>query len=408
MNLARALTPFRRLASYTCANMGAWSNNQSSIRNITPHRRPILVLLIAIGLAWNACKPSVKRTGRHEAQVHHGNILPVFVRAVERAGREDVWIKSQGLSLSLEERPAARRFVDVVVTTRVLPAVLNAIRSEARAARVQVRIHPLADISGKVVATIEIEDGKKLLCSIRLVEVPRILQAAIIIDDLGQNLTAAHALAALRYPLTFSIMPRVPYAHETAEMAHRSGHEVMLHLPMQPQPSSHASISPNEIRTGMSRAEVERTVEQDLGAVPFVAGVNNHMGSQATTNPALMESVMTVLASRHLFFIDSRTTADTIALDVARRLGVPAFYRSVFLDDSQNVNYTLGQLRQLCNVVKKQGAAIAIGHPYPATLAALARFLPEFDREEIELVPASRLARSPEFARLSPPPRRRQ
>ncbi|HUY12960.1 MAG TPA: divergent polysaccharide deacetylase family protein, partial [Terriglobia bacterium] len=130
---------------------------------------------------------------------------------------------------------------------------------------------------------------------------------------------------------------------------------------------------------------------------------NNHMGSQATADPVLMQAVMTVLASRHLFFIDSRTTAETVALDVARRTGVPAFYRSVFLDDSQNVNYTLGQLRQFCDAVKRQGAAIAIGHPYPTTLAALVRFLPEFDREEIELVPASRLARSPEFARLSPP-----
>jgi len=322
---------------------------------------------------------------------------------MERAGGEDIWIKSRRFRPLAGAFPPTHPTAVAVVTFRARPAVLEAIQRQAGADKLQARIQPLPSTSANHWTLIEIDTGKKHLCTIRLVEVPRILQAAIIIDDLGQNLTAAHQLAGLHYPLTFSIMPRVRYARQTAELAHASGHEVMLHLPMQPRPSSHASISPHEIRTGMRRSDTERTVEQDLSAVPFVAGVNNHMGSQATADPVLMQAVMTVLASRHLFFIDSRTTAETVALDVARRTGVPAFYRSVFLDDSQNVNYTLGQLRQFCDAVKRQGAAIAIGHPYPTTLAALVRFLPEFDREEIELVPASRLARSPEFARLSPP-----
>jgi uncharacterized protein len=350
---------------------------------------------------WSACKPSVQKTARREAPTRRRNLISLFARAAERAGSEDVWVKD--VRLLRAERGGRSFSIEVIVATPARAEVLRAIRREAVVERLEARIRPVSKPPESCVSDIVIESRRRELGILRLVEVPRILQAAIVIDDLGQNLAAARELVGLRYPLTFSVMPRVRYARETAEMAHRSGLEVMLHLPMQPIPSSHASVSPHEIRAGMSRGQVERTVEEDIDDVPFVAGVNNHMGSRATTNPELMESVMTVLASRHLFFIDSRTTARTIALNVARRMGVPAFYRSVFLDDTRDVNYTLGQLRQFCEVVKRQGAALAIGHPYPTTLAALARFLPEFDREEIRLVPASKLARSPEFASLYPP-----
>ena len=140
-----------------------------------------------------------------------------------------------------------------------------------------------------------------------------------------------------------------------------------------------------------------------MAAVPYARGANNHMGSRATADRALMTAVMKALAQRRMYFVDSRTSVNTVAFDVARSVGVPTFYRSVFLDDTETPGYTLGQLRQLCRVARRQGAALAIGHPYPTTLAALRQFLPEFEREDIQLVPASELARSLEVARLSPP-----
>lgn len=112
---------------------------------------------------------------------------------------------------------------------------------------------------------------------------------------------------------------------------------------------------------------------------------------------------MGVLAEQRVYFVDSRTTPNTVALDVAREVGIPAFYRSVFLDDTETTAYTLEQLRELARVVRRQGVALAIGHPYPTTVAALRQFLPELEREDIELVPASQLVRLPEVARLSPP-----
>jgi hypothetical protein len=115
---------------------------------------------------------------------------------------------------------------------------------------------------------------------------------------------------------------------------------------------------------------------------------------------------MRSLAGRHLYFVDSRTTAATVALETARHEGLPAFYRSVFLDDTKTVRYTLEQLRQFRRVLEEQGTALAIGHPYPTTIAALAKFLPQLEGDDVQLAPASRLVRLPEVAHLNPPPYR--
>jgi len=232
--------------------------------------------------------------------------------------------------------------------------------------------------------------------------VAQLRRAAIVIDDLGQDLEAARKLLLQPYPLAFSVLPALPYSAETAKEAHRAGRDVMLHLPMEPEPGSGAKPGPGEIKTGMSGVEVAGIIDADLGSVPFAAGVNNHMGSRATADRALMSDVMHVLATQGLFFVDSRTTAETEALNEARRVGVPAFYRSVFLDDTETVAYTLQQLRLFRHTVEVQGAALAIGHPHPTTVEALVEFLPEFERDDIELVPASKLVRLPEAARLEP------
>jgi polysaccharide deacetylase 2 family uncharacterized protein YibQ len=180
----------------------------------------------------------------------------------------------------------------------------------------------------------------------------------------------------------------------------------MLHLPMQAVSGSSAT-GPGEIRIGMSSRGVEASIERALASVPFSAGANNHMGSRATTNPELMKAVMRALAEHHLYFIDSRTTTATVALDVARQAGLPAFYRSVFLDDTRDVDYSLAQLRDFRRIVQERGVALAIGHPYPSTITALAQSLPEFEQDDIELVRASELVRLPEIARLCPPRRPR-
>jgi len=214
---------------------------------------------------------------------------------------------------------------------------------------------------------------------------------AIIIDDLGEDVAPADALLKLPYRLTLSILPDQPHSAEIAERAYRRGDQVMLHLPMEFEGNA-AKPEPVELRVGMNAAEVDRLVERMLEAVPHAAGVNNHEGSRATTDPKLMADVMGVLRQRNLFFIDSRTTAATVAYAVARQAGVRAASRNVFLDDVQTREAILRQLDLAARDAAKDGSAIAIGHPHPVTLAVLAESLPQLESRGIRLVFASSLA----------------
>ena len=214
---------------------------------------------------------------------------------------------------------------------------------------------------------------------------------AIIIDDLGSDRAAAEAVFALGYPLTISVLPNHEHSLEIAEEAHRRGFQVMLHLPMQ----SVANETPEarELRPGMQAADVAALVDQFLRNVPDAAGVNNHQGSQATADAALMDELMPVLRDRHLFYVDSRTTSATVAYNTARDFGVRSAFRNVpFLDDVAEVAAVRKQLELALRGAREKGEAVAIGHPHPATLQALRDALPQAKAEGVRLVPASELA----------------
>ena len=220
--------------------------------------------------------------------------------------------------------------------------------------------------------------------------VPDHARLAIILDDLGNDRSAAEAIFALPYPLTISVLPNHVHSVEIAEEAHRRGYQVMLHLPMesvgQGKPES------QELRPGMSGRDVSALVDGFLRAVPDVAGVNNHQGSQSTADVKLMDELMPVLREHRLFYIDSRTTAATVAYDAAQRAGVQSGFRNVpFLDDVAEVAAVSKQLRLAMREAGEKGAAIAIGHPHPATLKALAEVLPEANSKGVQLVTASEL-----------------
>jgi len=213
---------------------------------------------------------------------------------------------------------------------------------------------------------------------------------AIILDDLGSDRALADTIFAMRYPLTLSILPNHEHSVEIAEAAHDRGYQVMLHLPMQSvgQETSEA----NELRPGMSEEEVRSLVSPLLQSFPYIAGVNNHQGSQATANPALMQALMPLLRENHLFYIDSRTTAATVAYDTARAAGVHCAFRNVpFLDDVQEESAIRRQLELAIRDAKKTGEAVAIGHPHAATLRVLRTALPHVAEQGVRLVPASDL-----------------
>lgn len=213
---------------------------------------------------------------------------------------------------------------------------------------------------------------------------------AIILDDLGSDRAAADAIFALPYPLTVSVLPNHAHSTDIAEEAHRRGFEVMLHLPM--QSVGNETPEAQELHPGMPADGIPLLFEQMMESVPFAAGVNNHQGSQATADPALMEALMPVLLKWNLFYVDSRTTAATVAYDTAQHLGVRSAYRNVpFLDDVAEVSAVRKQLEIALRGAQQQGGAIAIGHPHPATLQALSEVLPQTKARGIQLVYASDL-----------------
>jgi uncharacterized protein len=215
---------------------------------------------------------------------------------------------------------------------------------------------------------------------------------AIILDDLGYDRAVADSLLALPFPLTISVLPHLPLSTEVAEEAFRRGDQVLLHLPMQSEGDA-AKTEEVELRVGMNAAQVDAALAGMLETVPHVAGVNNHQGSRATADPALMAELMPALRERNLFFIDSRTTASTVAFDAAERAGVPTASRKVFLDDTQTRDAILAQLDLAARDAMRDGSAIAIGHPHPSTIAVLSEEVPRLEARGIRLVFANDLLR---------------
>jgi hypothetical protein len=214
---------------------------------------------------------------------------------------------------------------------------------------------------------------------------------AVVIDDLGYDRAQADALFRLSYALTLSVLPHEANSGEIAEEAHRRGYEVMLHLPMASNGGSKDESI--ELHPGMNPAEVDKTFSSMLETVPYAQGVNNHEGSLGTSDQKLMRELMPLLHQHNLFFIDSRTTAASIAESSAHLAGVATARRNVFLDDEQTVEATKKQFALAIRDAKQKGSALAIGHPHPTTLEALAEMLPEAQRQGVRLVYASDLAR---------------
>ncbi|QXI38185.1 divergent polysaccharide deacetylase family protein [Pseudomonas xantholysinigenes] len=203
---------------------------------------------------------------------------------------------------------------------------------------------------------------------------------SIIIDDLGQSSERDSRTLALPGPVTMAIMPDTPHASEFARQAHKAGKTVILHMPMDP------ASGPFAWHPDLPIEELARRLDAALGKVPYAAGINNHMGSRMTAQREPMTWLMGELQRRHLFFVDSRTSAATVAAAQAQAQGLAHVSRDVFLDDVRTPEAIAGQLQQGVALARKQGSAVLIGHPYPQTLEVLARELPRLSSQGIQLV----------------------
>jgi hypothetical protein len=218
-------------------------------------------------------------------------------------------------------------------------------------------------------------------------------KVAIVMDDMGNSLEALDELLALGERVTVSVLPYSPHSRETAETAHRNGLEVLLHLPLESLNNKDSEAGTEGlIHSGMSEAEVRKIMADDLDRVPFVKGVNNHMGSKVTADEALMRTILEPLKEKGLFFLDSRTSGRSVAYTVARDMGIPAAYRQVFLDADGSNGLIKERLVELFRLAQKEGRAIGICHPFRETLQTLKENFHLLKDYGLEVVFASELA----------------
>lgn len=211
----------------------------------------------------------------------------------------------------------------------------------------------------------------------------------MIIDDLGYNLPLGRRAAQLPGDFTLAVLPFTPHGIELAELGFGLGKEIMLHAPMSNE--RNLPLGKGALVSGMSQQKFLDVLRADLNNIPHIKGINNHMGSQLTQEPEVMSWLMQELKVRKLYFVDSRTTAKTQALAVAEAAQIPSRKRDVFLDDEREVGYIRQQLLIALKTAQKQGVAIAIGHPYEATLSVLEQIQPLLEQHQIQLVYASKL-----------------
>jgi polysaccharide deacetylase 2 family uncharacterized protein YibQ len=213
---------------------------------------------------------------------------------------------------------------------------------------------------------------------------------AIIIDDCGQWPVTERGFIALPVALTLSVLPDVRYNKAIEREAADAGKGVILHLPM--ETLSGLDPGPGKVTTEMDDAAIVAQVDRDLDDVDLATGVNNHEGSKATADPRVMNAVIGELARRNRFFIDSMTNSRSVGESVAAAAHVPTAARDVFLDNRADVAYSEAQLRAAAAIARRDGSAIAIGHPRPTTLIAVREMLPELQADGIELVRVADLA----------------
>lgn len=212
---------------------------------------------------------------------------------------------------------------------------------------------------------------------------------AIIIDDLGYNLSLGQRTTNLSGSFTIAVLPFTPHGTELAELAHQRGKEIMLHAPMSNE--HNYPLGRGGLTIDMQQSEFLAVLRQNLANIPHIKGVNNHMGSLLTQKAEPMQWLMEELKARNLYFVDSRTTAKTQALITAESIQLPSRRRDVFLDDEQNLNHIQQQLKLALEKAQTNGSAIAIGHPYRETLQVLEGIHPLLEQYNVILVSASEL-----------------
>lgn len=216
---------------------------------------------------------------------------------------------------------------------------------------------------------------------------------AIIIDDVGGNAARVEPFLHLGLPITFSILPHLAFSSRLAEKIHASGHEVMLHQPMEAL-NRLINPGPGALYLSQSMQDMQKIIQKNITSFPYAVGFNNHMGSRFTESRPKMTDTLKIFKERDFFFVDSITSRHSIAFDTARDMNMTAAFRNEFLDNTLERRYVYSQLIKLKNHAQRFGHAVGIGHPRPETVKALKQFLAEIKDSGFSIVYASQIVRS--------------
>lgn len=218
-------------------------------------------------------------------------------------------------------------------------------------------------------------------------------QIAVVIDDFGNGMKGTEQMLELPIKLTVAVMPFLPTTNQDAEAAHRRGHDVIVHLPMEPIRGLRSWLGPGAITTDLTDDEIRKRVEAAIAEVPHAVGMNNHMGSRATSDKRIMRIVLQVCKEKGLFFLDSRTSFKTVVPKIAKELGVDILHNDVFLDDVYTQSHVRKQIVTLKKFLKNNEHCVVIGHVGPPglyTSNVLKNVIPEL-QGSATFVPLSQL-----------------
>ncbi|WP_435946680.1 divergent polysaccharide deacetylase family protein [Dryocola sp. BD586] len=222
---------------------------------------------------------------------------------------------------------------------------------------------------------------------------------AIVIDDFGYRPQQENQVIALPSALSVAVLPNAPHAREMATKAHNAGHEVLIHLPM--APLSKQPLEKDTLRPEMSSSEIERIIRDAVDKVPYAVGLNNHMGSAMTSSLFGMQKVMQALDQYNLYFLDSMTIGNSQSMRAAAGTKVKVIKRKVFLDDTQNEADIRSQFNRAVALARRNGSAIAIGHPHPTTVRVLQQMVYNLP-PDITLVTPGSLLNEPQVDTSTP------
>lgn len=187
-------------------------------------------------------------------------------------------------------------------------------------------------------------------------------KVAIVIDDFGNNMKGSEEILHLPAKLTIAVMPFLPTTKEDAVLAHKLGHEVILHLPMEPMRGKKSWLGPGAITTDLSNEEIAKRVNDAIDAVPYAVGINNHMGSKVTADERVMRIILNICKERQLYYLDSKTSRKSVVAKIASELGVPYLENELFFDEVYTTNHIVKQTNQLMRKIDFDDHIIAIGH----------------------------------------------